>query len=178
MKKAGIIYWPLGGNTETVSEKIQEKLQGFSERVKCESIHINQLNEDKLNSFDFLIVGGPTVGADNWQNTDANNEWLNFYDLIHSMDLTGKKVALFGLGDQVLYPDNFVDSMAILREEFLKQGATIVGAWPTEGYDFSDSKAVDGDYFFGLAIDEDQQAELTEKRILGWIDILLEEFDV
>ncbi len=178
MKKTGIIFWPASGNTESVSQKIYNKFLEFDERIKCELCHISQLNEDKIRSFDFIVAGGPTVGADNWENAKDNNDWHDFYEMIDNLDLTGKKVAVFGLGDQVLYPDNFVDSMAILKDEFLKQGAAIVGAWPTEGYDFTDSRAVEGENFFGLAIDEDQQPELTEQRIQRWVDILLDEFGV
>lgn len=52
----------------------------------------------------------------------------------------------------------------------MKNGAYIVGHWPTEGYEFDASKAqVPGENFFvGLALDEDQQPELTKARLDEW----------
>ncbi len=44
-----------------------------------------------------------------------------------------------------------------------------MGQWPTEGYDFDASKAVKNGQFVGLALDEDNQSELTESRITTWV---------
>ena len=58
-------------------------------------------------------------------------------------------MAIFGLGDQGGYGDNFCDAMDELKTCFANQGAEIVGAWPTEGYDHMESKSVEGDKFVG-----------------------------
>ncbi|MFT6664881.1 MAG: flavodoxin II, partial [Porticoccus sp.] len=46
-----------------------------------------------------------------------------------------------------------------------------------EGFQFSDSKALtaDGTHFVGLAIDEENQFELTDQRIERWCTQLLRE---
>ena len=41
------------------------------------------------------------------------------------MNLKGKKIALFGLGDQVLYPENFVDGLSIISHELENRGAHV-----------------------------------------------------
>merc|ERR1712032_1236052 len=51
------------------------------------------------------------------------------------MDLKGKKVAVFGLGDQGGYGDNFCDAMDELVSCFSKQGADVIGSWSADGYD-------------------------------------------
>merc|ERR1711924_222815 len=56
----------------------------------------------------------------------------------------GKKVAIFGVGDQAGYSDNFCDAMDELSSCFKAQGAEIVGSWSTDGYDYEESKSVDG----------------------------------
>ena len=71
------------------------------------------------------------------------------YGDLTSLDLKGKKVACFGLGDQGGYGDNFCDAMDELTTCFKNQGADIVGSWPTEGYDHMESKSVSGDKFVG-----------------------------
>merc|ERR1711865_71078 len=80
------------------------------------------------------------------------------------LDLKGKKVAIFGLGDQGGYGDNFCDAMDELMTCFKGSGADIVGSWSTDGYDHMESKSVDGAKFVGLACDEDNQPEMSEDR--------------
>merc|ERR1712193_153968 len=87
-----------------------------------------------------------------------------------SLDLKGKKVAIFGMGDQAGYADNYCDAMDELEECFKKQGAEIVGAWPTEGYEHEESKSVRGDNFVGCAFDEDNQPDESEGRAQKWVE--------
>jgi flavodoxin I len=51
-----------------------------------------------------------------------------------------------------------------------------VGYWSTDGYDFSDSKALRNGKFCGLALDDDNQPDLTDKRIQQWVGQLKTEF--
>ena len=81
-------------------------------------------------------------------------------------------MALFGLGDQVLYPDHFVDDMGILKEEADKVHSNVIGRWPTTGYEFTNSDGAEDDMFYGLALDEDNQSELTDELIKQWTDLL------
>jgi len=74
----------------------------------------------------------------------------------------------------VLYPEHFVDGMAIIRDELLAAGATIVGSWPVDGYEHTDSKSVEGDHFIGLALDDDQQPGLSDERIRTWVAMVKE----
>ncbi|GAL07526.1 flavodoxin 1 [Photobacterium aphoticum] len=96
-------------------------------------------------------------------------DWDYFVPELEDADLNGKTVALFGLGDQVDYPDSFLDAMGDLAELIEKAGGQLVGAWSTEGYDFNDSRAVKDGQFVGLALDEDRQPELTDSRISTWL---------
>ena len=52
-----------------------------------------------------------------------------------------REVAIFGMGDQSGYADNYCDAMDELASCFEKQGATVVGAWSTDGYEHEDSKS-------------------------------------
>jgi flavodoxin I len=64
--------------------------------------------------------------------------------------------------------------MFFLYEQFEECGATLVGAWDTEGYDFQKSRAVVDDRFVGLALDQDNQKELTPVRLETWLKNLAE----
>jgi flavodoxin I len=66
--------------------------------------------------------------------------------------------------------------MGILEEKNSEQGDTTVGFWSTEGYEFNKSKAVKNGKFVGLALDEDNQSELTDQRIKAWVAQLKLEF--
>ena len=82
--------------------------------------------------------------------------------------MAGKKIAYFGVGDQIGYADNFLDAMGILEKELAEAGSETVVNWPTEGYEFEASEAQRGDMFVGLGLDEDNQPEKTEERIAAW----------
>ena len=88
------------------------------------------------------------------------------------MDWTNKPVALFGLGDQYGYTDTFLDAVGMLYEPLVAAGAKVVGRWAGEGYDFEASTAhVDG-AFVGLALDADNQSDMTAARVREWADQL------
>ncbi|HZK06591.1 MAG TPA: flavodoxin [Bacteroidales bacterium] len=171
MKKIGIFYWPLKGNVATCAKKIEAEFGANQARLQS----IDKANPEDLEGLDLIILGGSTSGADAWQQASANNPWFDFYANFEKKPLSGTPVAIFGLGDQILYPDHFVDNMKLIKEEMEKAGGSIVGRWPTEGYDFTGSEAVEGDKFVGLALDEDQQDDLTDERIRGWVNQIKKE---
>ena len=86
------------------------------------------------------------------------------YGDLAGLDLKGKKVAVFGLGDQGGYGDNFCDAMDELVTCFKGSGADIVGSWSTDGYDHMESKSVDGAKFVG--------APQPGPRWVGWALVL------
>lgn len=168
MGKTLILYWPAGGNVEKVATKIYSKTNTGKSELLC----LDQLKNRDLSEFDLIIAGGSTSGAETWTEATGKNLWSKLFSESKPGILKGKKIALFGLGDQVLYPHNFVDAMHIMKMNFEKAGATIVGKWPTTGYQFNDSESVVDDHFVGLALDEDRQSELTDSRIEKWLKTL------
>lgn len=164
MKKTLLIYWPKGGNVERSAKLIAEQFEDI--KVKP----VNEADLDRIPGHDLIIFGCSTVGAEVWEEADDNNIWAPFFlDLEKKgISLKGIYVAFFGLGDQVLYPDHFVDGMGIIQDELEKFGATYIGKWPVEGYDFTGSMSLEGEEFTGLALDEDQQPELTPERVKKW----------
>ncbi len=173
MKKIALIYWPKKGSTEDAAIKIISKF----ERNSVKLFTITNIATAEFALYDGFIIGGSTTGADNWE--DAHKDrWNDFFVRLKSADLKGKPVAIFGLGNQILYPNNFVDGISEIREQFEKAGARIVGSWPAKGYEFKDSKAFKDGQFFGLALDSDQQEELTDDRINGWVDKVKMEFGI
>ena len=172
MKHLAIIFWPKGGSVERTAQMIKERITEFKTSIDC----IEDAEVLDLAKADFIIAGGSTVGADNWTNRDTQNEWPSFFNKLSTegISLENKNGAIFGLGNQLLYPDHFVDSMADLKAQLEFFGLNIVGDTDIEGYDFEGSRAVVNGRFLGLAIDEDFQPELTEERIDNWLESLSE----
>jgi flavodoxin I len=161
MSKIGLFYGTQTGNTETISEAIQTQFGGEDVVTLYD---IAEASPEDFGEYSCLIIGCPT-----WNIGELQADWEGFYDELDAIDFSGKKVAYFGAGDQIGYADNFQDAMGILAEKISSLGGVTVGYWPTAGYDFSASKAVQNGKFVGLALDEDNQPELTNSRIEAWV---------
>lgn len=171
MKKIVLLFWGKSGSVERAAQKV------FAQ-FKAETIDIfdvDSFDVDTVKNYDLIIWGGSTIGAESWLDTKADNEWNRFFRKNEKHDFTGKYIAFFGLGDQTLYPDHFVDGLGIFQEEAEKVNATIVGKWPTKGYVFTDSDGMADGHFFGLALDLDSQDDMTDERIQQWTDLLKKE---
>ena len=168
MKKVVLLYWKKGGNVERAARKIF----AMFDPALIEIYDVASIDVDTIDNYDLIILGGSTVGADHWSEASADNVWATFFRKLEEHNLVGKSMALFGLGDQVLYPDHFVDDIGILKEEADKVHANVIGRWPTAGYDFTNSDGAKDGMFYGLALDEDNQPELTDERIKQWTDFL------
>ena len=59
--------------------------------------------------------------------------------------------------------------LRIIHDAVVARGARPVGYWPTAGYEFNASQAVDGELFLGLALDQINQPVLTEERLDAWL---------
>jgi len=173
MKKIALIYWPKKGSTEAAAKMIYEK---FDKDI-IDIFTITEINTAEFAMYDAFIIGGSTVGADNWEDT-YKSRWNDFYAKVEKAEIKGKPFAMYGLGNQVLYPHHFVNGMAFLKEIFENSGAVLKGLWPVEGYTFSDSESVENGNFYGLALDFDNQANLTDKRIDDWVSQVREEFGI
>jgi len=158
----GLLYSTTTGNTETVAGYI-------ADATGLEAVDIGDCDGATVAGYDGLIIGAPTwhTGADTERSGTAWDDFL--YGDLTSLDLKGKKVAVFGVGDQGGYADNFCDAMDELASCFKAQGADIVGSWSTDGYDHEESKSIDGGKFVGLPCDEDNQPELSEERAAAWV---------
>ena len=162
------------GSTTGTTEFVAEKMQRFAERagVTLKPVNIGNLKDPKeLLAFDKLILGGPT-----WNVGQLQDDWLILFPKLDELDFSGKQVALFGVGDQLGYPDNFLDALGILGKKLEERGATLVGFWSTKGYDFTASKAQVGGQFMGLGVDEYNQEELTDSRVASWLGQVQREF--
>ena len=163
MSKVGIFYGTTTGVTEDIAHRIADKIDG------ADIFNIDG-NEDKLNDYDVLLLGAST-----WGFGDLQDDWQTALDELSNLDLKGKKVGYFGTGDQGTFADTFIDALGIINDEIKKTGATIIGQTSTEGYEFSESRAVVDGKFLGLVVDEINQPDLTDERIDAWVEEIQKE---
>ncbi|MDJ0661985.1 MAG: flavodoxin [Crocosphaera sp.] len=165
MAKVGIFYGSTSGITEEIAIKLREKLG--EDICDIYSMEEDFDEYDQLLDYDYLLLGCSTWGAG-----EVQNDWREplFEMELDKPDFTGKTIALFGAGDQVDHGTEFVSALGKMYEHFNKLGATLVGEFPNEGYDFQYSSALLNDKFVGLPIDEVNQSEKTEERISQWVD--------
>ncbi len=174
MKKTALLYWGKGGNVEKSAKIIYQQFDPET----IDFFALDSFDVNNINNYGMVIIGGSTVGAENWEDATDDNKWNEFFRTIQNMDLTGLTVAAFGLGNQVLYPEHFVDGLGIFHEEIAKTKAQMIGFWPTEGYQFTNSDGTHDDKFYGLALDEDNEPEKTETRVQKWVAQLKTEMGV
>ena len=101
------------------------------------------------------------------------DDWDAAYEDLDGLDFSGKKVAVFGLGDQFGFGDNYCNAIGILAKKFVELGAELVGRTKNnDSYDFEYSQGIEDGGWMGLALDEDNQSEMSEARISVWVDQL------
>jgi flavodoxin I len=166
MKKIGLFYGSSTGKTKKVAELIQKELG-----VKNTDLH----NIKEVNSSDVLKYDNLIFGTSAWGVGDMQDDWETFIDDLAILDLSDKKIALFGLGDQVEYPESFVDGLGTLYCRIPVKD-NIIGFCTTEGYKYYYSTAEKDGQFVGLVLDQDKQPELTGKRVKEWVIKLKKSF--
>ena len=168
MKKIGIFY---SFRSHKTKQQVRKMIKHLGEK-NAEEVDVEKAAHKDFDKFDNYIFAVPT-----WFDGELPNYWDEFIPEIEDMDLKGKKIAIFGLGDQKNYPQNFADSIGIMAEVFEYQGAEIVGYTSAEGYDFEESRAYHQGQFKGLAIDNSNQGALTNERVVKWAEHLKEVFN-
>lgn len=163
MKSTVIIYGTLGGTTRVIANKINAELGGGAKVVD-----VNVSSAADFQDYDNIILGTSTTGYG-----ELIDPWIDFTPTLKQIDLKGKTVALFGLGDSSSFSDTFTNGMSELYKLVKEQGANIIGSVSTDGYTFDDSGSVVDGKFVGLALDEDNEDTETPKRIKNWVAEIL-----
>lgn len=169
MSKIGIFFGTDSGTTRLIAKKIAKAL---GSELTDKPLNINRTCIDDMLHYPVLILGTPSYGEGILPGRSTGvsaGSWEEFLPQFENTDLSGKVIALYGLGDQEKYSKHFADALILLYSALKKQGATIIGEWSTDGYDFEHSKSVVDNKFVGLIIDNGYQSLLTEGRINEWL---------
>ena len=102
----GLFYGSSTCYTEMAAEKIRDAIQ---QKLPSISINVHNIADDCISSlkdYKYLILGIPT-----WDYGELQEDWENHWQALDNIDLSDKQVALFGLGDQIGYPQWFQDAL-------------------------------------------------------------------
>ncbi len=167
MKKIAILYSFNSVKSAKIAAKIAESFKMFT---------VDKLNVESCTGNEFLEYERFILSVPTWFDGELPNYWDEILPALEKHTYNGKKIALFGLGDQKNYPENFGDAVGILGDFFQKRGATIIGHTSPVGYSFESSKALKNNFLIGLLLDQENQSKLSEERIQNWTNQLEQEF--
>lgn len=171
MSKIGIFFGTETGTTRLIAKKLY-KLLGSD--LADKPINVNRIEPDDMLRYDLLILGTPSYGEGDIPGKSAGCLEPNWEEFLAKMpaqpDFNGKRIAFFGLGAQERYSERFASSLIALYRLFESWGATIVGDWPNEGYEFEHSASLVNGRFVGLIIDQRTQSMYTDERLSRWAE--------
>ena len=162
-----LIYGSDTGNTELVTEDLTKLLDDI-EVTTVADLTPEDWDHDKF------ILGIPT-----WYDGELQSDWEDYFEEFKTIDFTDKTVAIFGLGDQLGYEEWFCDGVGILAKVVLENGGKIIGyTEKDDSYELDEpcKALVDDNTFYGLCLDEDNQQELTQERLVKWVGDLKKEY--
>lgn len=165
MNKIVILYGSSGGNAASVARQVQDLFDG-----NADIFNVMDITLEEVKDYSYYVIGTSTTGIG-----DLQDDWEGFLPSFARMDFSGKKVAIFALGDSASYSTSFAESMKVVYDE-MHDKVQIVGQVPDKGYTYDDSTAVSNGMWVGLPIDEDNEYDLTQERLAKWVEMLKKEF--
>lgn len=174
MEKILLTYAPQGGYTEQAAYEIANALSN----TQCTIVPGSKLTNEDIASSSRIIIGVATLGNDSWNSGRQDPDTVHLQHVLTHADLKNKHIALFGLGNAILYPSHFVDELGIFEEQLRAKQAHIIGYTPISTYAFKDSKAIRGENLCGLALDYDTELHASKQRIDKWAEQLSVEFNL
>ncbi len=175
MSKIALFFGPEGGNVH----KVTKELAGIIGNEKVDMVPVINASANDLEKYEKVIFLASAIGLDQWDMKDVKDDWDRFFPELDKVSFDNKVVAIVGLGDHIKYPSHFVTSIASLGEKLTEKGANITGAVSTEGYTYQDTEALNKEgMFYGLPIDEDNEEDLTTKRLNNWVNLIKSDFAI
>ena len=171
-----LIYGTETGFTKSIGEDILRLFEVDGHDTKLIKVDEAGLEDWKA---DLLILGAPTWCEPRLDTYgEYSDDWNDSYDIFSKIDFTDQTVALFGLGDQIGYGDNFVDALGMMAEVVNDRGGEIIGKVSVRKYTFEKSEGTDGQgFFWGLPLDEDNEPTHTPQRLIMWVEQLKREMN-
>ncbi|KFZ42161.1 flavodoxin [Anoxybacillus flavithermus] len=117
MAKVIMVFTSMTGNTEEMAEAIAEGVR--EQGVELDVKEVLDATATELEKYDGILLGAYT-----WGDGELPDDFLDFYDELDDVDLTGKKAAVFGSCDSSY--EKYGAAVDILTEKLQERGAEVV----------------------------------------------------
>jgi len=168
MKKIGLFWGSSSDNTKNAAEFMKEYLE--MEDFEVDSFDVAEADIETISEYEQIIIACPT-----WNIGELQEDWDSIFLKYQELDFKGKTAAFFGCGDQVGYPDNFLDAIGILAKPFMEKGGNLIGRCKTDDYDFRESLALENGQLLGLGLDYDNEEDECEGQMIMWLEQIIED---
>lgn len=163
MKKIGIFYGSTTGTTEHIAKEIASDMG-----IRDIDIHdVRNTSPSVLGDYDVILIGSST-----WGDGEIQDDMHDFIDGAGVVSLKGKYVGVFGCGDDTM-SETFCNAVGKIYDAMKKTGATMVGDFNADGYEFDHSDAEINGRVVGLLIDNVNHDNLTSEKIKEWTDEII-----
>jgi flavodoxin I len=135
MSKVIVLYTSLTGNTEEMAEAIAQGVKESGFEVTCKEAF--DAKPAELLEYDGIIIGAYT-----WGDGELPDEFLDFYEDMVGLDLSGKQAAAFGSGDTG-YPV-YCGAVDLIESKLRELGASIASPGLKFEYNASDEEKEEG----------------------------------
>lgn len=116
MTLAKIVYASMTGNTEGISEILEDQFKAND--IEVERVEADDADDDFFDDADICVVATYT-----YNDGELPFDFEDFYEELPEQDLAGKVFGVVGSGDSELYPDYFCHAAIDFEEAFEKTGA-------------------------------------------------------
>jgi flavodoxin I len=113
-----VLYASLTGNTESMAEAVAEGIKAAGAEPVLKEVMDVQVA-------DLLAYEGFVFGSYTWGDGELPDEFLDFYDDLEDVDLSGRKAGVFGSGETAYV--EFCASVDLLSAKLAERGAELVG---------------------------------------------------
>ena len=168
--KIGLFFGSSTGCGEGVANQIKQIMEGAG-KAEVDILVVSADSCKVMENYDLLIFGAST-----WNIGELQDDWALKIDELGTVNFSSRKVAMYGCGDQFGYSNSFIDALGIVGDVVVAKGGQIVGWWPDDEYEYEYSRGAFEKTFMGLPVDNDNQPEQTEQRVVNWTYWVMEEF--
>ncbi|MFF2014439.1 MULTISPECIES: flavodoxin [Paenibacillus] len=117
MAKVLVAYASLTGNTEEIAELIVEGIKQAGGEAVLKSV--TDCNADEIKEYEGVLLGAYT-----WGDGELPDEFLDFYEEMDELNLSGFKAAAFGSGDTGY--EIYCGAVDTIEQKLKELGAEIV----------------------------------------------------
>ncbi len=113
MNRIGIFFGTDSGTTRLMAKKMSKKPGDVADKP----LNVNRTEASEFMGYDALIVGTPSYGEGQLPGVATGvqqGSWEEFLLKLENADMSGRRVALYGLGNQDKYTAQFGNNVPLV----------------------------------------------------------------